>query len=136
MPPSPLPAQYLHRALTFCIAAVWLANGLLCKLLRLVPRHEQIVARILGSDYASALTTLIGLSEVVMAVWVLTGYKSRLNAATQIAVVAAMNILELALVPDLLLWGRLNAVFALLFVGIVYYSEFELNKRPKPRGKI
>ncbi|MBC7446743.1 MAG: hypothetical protein H7330_01650 [Hymenobacteraceae bacterium] len=32
----------------YASAAVWAANGLLCKLLHLAPRHEQIVARILG----------------------------------------------------------------------------------------
>lgn len=117
-----------HRILTFLIATVWLANGLLCKVLNLVPRHEQIVARILGDDYSRTLTILIGLSEVVMAIWVLTKFKTKFNAITQITVVATMNILEFILVPDLLLWGRLNSVFALLFIGLVYYNEFVLNK--------
>lgn len=114
--------------MTFLIATVWLANGLLCKVLNLVPRHEQIVARILGDDYSRTLTILIGLSEVVMAIWVLTKFKTKFNAITQITVVATMNILEFILVPDLLLWGRLNSVFALLFIGLVYYNEFVLNK--------
>ncbi|MFN4085950.1 MAG: DoxX-like family protein [Spirosomataceae bacterium] len=117
-----------HRILTFLIATVWLANGLLCKVLYLVPRHEQIVARILGEDYSKTLTVLIGLSEVVMAIWVLTRFKTKFNAITQITVVATMNILEFILVPDLLLWGRLNSVFALLFIGLVYYNEFVLKK--------
>jgi len=101
---------------------------MLCKVLNLVPRHEQIVARILGDDYSRTLTILIGLSEVVMSIWVLTKFKTKFNAITQITVVATMNILEFILVPDLLLWGRLNSVFALLFIGIVYYNEFVLNK--------
>ncbi|MCB0660408.1 MAG: hypothetical protein KDC04_05710, partial [Saprospiraceae bacterium] len=54
-----------HRILTVFIAIVWQANGLLCKVLNLVPRHEQIVARILGDNYSRILTILIGLSEVV-----------------------------------------------------------------------
>ena len=111
------------------ISVVWLANGLFCKVLNLVPRHEQIVARILGEDYSRPLTILIGLSEVVMAVWVLSKFKSKLNAITQILIVALMNTLEFILVPDLLLWGRLNSVFALLFIGLVYYNEFVLNKK-------
>lgn len=117
-----------HRILTFIIATVWLANGLFCKVLNLVPRHEQIVARILGDDYSRTLTVLIGLSEVVMAIWVLTKFKTKFNAVAQMTVVATMNILEFLLVPDLLLWGRLNSVFALLFIGLVYYNEFVLNK--------
>jgi len=119
----------LHKALTLLISVVWLANGLFCKVLNLVPRHEQIVARILGEDYSRPLTILIGLSEVVMAVWVLSKFKSKLNAITQILIVALMNTLEFILVPDLLLWGRLNSVFALLFIGLVYYNEFVLNKK-------
>jgi len=119
----------LHKGLTLLISVVWLANGLFCKVLNLVPRHEQIVARILGEDYSRPLTILIGLSEVVMAVWVLSKFKSKLNAITQILIVALMNTLEFILVPDLLLWGRLNSVFALLFIGLVYYNEFVLNKK-------
>lgn len=115
--------------MTILIATVWLANGLLCKVLNLVPRHEQIVAKILGGDYSRTLTILIGLSEIVMTIWVLTKYKSELNAIAQMTVVATMNILEFILVPDLLLWGRLNSVFALLFIGLVYYNEFVLNKK-------
>ena len=114
--------------MTVLIASVWLANGLFCKVLNLVPRHEQIVARILGDDYSRSLTILIGLSEIVVAIWVLTRFKTKFNAIAQIAVVATMNILEFILVPDLLLWGRLNLVFALLFIGLVYYNEFVLNK--------
>lgn len=119
-----------HRILTILIAAVWLINGLLCKVLYLVPRHQDIVQTIIKTDRASAyyLTFLIGIAEIVMAIWVLTKYKSKFNAITQMTVVATMNILELILVPDLLLWGRLNSVFAILFIGLVYYNEFVLHK--------
>lgn len=111
--------------------AVWFINGLLCKVLNLVPRHEQIVARILSEEYSRTLTILIGLSEIVMTIWILTKYKTKFNAITQMTVVAIMNILEFILVPDLLLWGKLNSVFALLFIGLVYYNEFVLNKNLK-----
>ena len=117
-----------HSVLTYIIAAVWLANGLLCKVLNLVPRHQQIVARILGDDFSRPLTILIGSSEIVMAIWVLSSFKTRLNAVVQIIVVAAMNILEFILAPDLLLWGRLNSVFALLFIGLIYFNACSLNK--------
>ncbi|WP_439882165.1 DoxX-like family protein [Pontibacter sp. MBLB2868] len=119
----------LHRVLTFSIAAVWLVNGLFCKVLNLVERHEQIVAQILGSDFSRPMTLLIGLSEIGMAVWVLSGINTRLNALAQITIVATMNVLEFVLVPDLLLWGRMNAAFALLFILVVYYNEFELNRK-------
>jgi len=80
----------IHKILTFCIAAVWIVNGLFCKVLNLVPRHEQIVAEILGDNYSRILTILIGLSEIAMAIWFLSNYRSRLNAVAQIGIVATM----------------------------------------------
>ena len=118
----------VQRALTCGIAAVWLINGLLCKILGLVPRHELIVARILGGDHAHFFTTAIGAAEVGMAIWVLSGIAPRTNAALQVAVIATMNILEFILAPDLLLWGRLNAVFALAFMALI--SWHALRERP------
>jgi hypothetical protein len=119
----------INSVVTFCIAIVWIANGLFCKVLNLVPRHAEIVARIIGEDYSGPLTVLIGCSEIVMAIWILSGFKSRINALTQIVVVGTMNILEFMLASDLLLWGKLNALFAFLFVLVVYFNEFYLNKK-------
>ena len=104
------------RILNYFLATVWFVNGLLCKVLNLVPRHQEIVGRILGSEYVSILTKLIGLSEIVMAIWIVSRIKSKLNATTQIIIIATMNTLEFLLVPDLLLWGKLNALFAFLFI--------------------
>ena len=118
-----------NQILNYFIATVWVANGLLCKVLNLVPRHQQIVARILGDDYSRPLTLLIGLSEIAMAIWILSRIGTRLNAATQIFVIATMNILEFILVPDLLLWGKANAIFAVLFILLIYYNEFVINKK-------
>jgi hypothetical protein len=131
-----LTTEKKHKILTYCIATVWLANGLFCKVLNLVPRHEQIVARILGNDYSRPLTLLIGLAEIVMVIWVLTKFQSKLNAIAQMAVVVTMNIIEFTIVPDLLLWGRLNIVFAFMFVGLVYYNEFVLNKKLNLQTKV
>lgn len=119
----------MYKILTFCIATVWIANGLFCKVLNLVPRHEQIVSRILGYQYSRPVTILIGFSEIVMAIWILSGYKSKLNVIAQILVVVTMNVLEFLLVPDLLLWGKFNSLFAFLFVLVVYFNEFHLNKK-------
>lgn len=119
----------IHRVITILISIIWFINGLFCKVLNLVSRHEEIVAKILDDDYSRFLTILIGLSEIVMAIWILSNYRTRLNAITQIIIVVTMNILEFILVPDLLLWGRLNSIFAILFIGIVYYNEFILNKK-------
>lgn len=107
---------------SYFIAFVWLMNGLFCKILNLVPRHQEIVARILATEYARELTFAIGLGEVFIAVWTLIGIKKRLNAMLQIALILMMNAIEFILVPDLLLWGRWNVLFALLFVGLIYYT--------------
>ena len=119
----------IHQILTFFIAAVSLINGLICKVLDLVPRHRQIVASILGDAHASLFTILIGISEIIMAAWILSGLWPRLNAVTQILVVAAMNIVEFFLVPDLLLWGKANALFAFGFILVIYYHGFYLNRK-------
>jgi hypothetical protein len=125
----PLTNKLQHLIITILIATVWLANGLICKVLNLVPRHELIVARILGNNYAKPLTILIGLSEIIMAIWALTKFQSKLNAIAQMAIVATMNMIEFMLAPDLLLWGKFNAFFAFLFILLVYYNEFVLNKQ-------
>jgi hypothetical protein len=59
-----------------------------------------------------------------MAAWIISGIKPRLNAVIQIVVIGCMNMLETMLAPDLLLWGRMNAVFAFLFVLLIWYNEF------------
>lgn len=121
----------LHKVINYLIASVWLANGLFCKILNLVPRHEQIVARILGGSYSRVLTILIGLSEIAIAVWILIGIKSKLNAIVQIIIVTIMNTIEFIFAPDLLLWGKMNSVYALMFIVIVYINEFYFNKNIK-----
>lgn len=122
-------ANYIHKLLNYLIALVWLVNGLFCKVLNLVPRHEKIVARILGDSISREITLLIGIAEIIMTIWIFSNYKSKLNALTQIAIIIAMNILEFALTPDLLLWGRLNIIFALAFSFLIYFNEFIL--KPK-----
>lgn len=119
----------IHRILTYFIAFVWFVNGLICKVLNLVPRHNQIVSRILGDDYSNQLTVLIGTLEIAMSIWILTKYKSKINSIIQISIIFLMNVIEFILAPDLLLFGKLNIIFALLFIGLIYYNDFVLNNR-------
>ena len=114
----------IYLAIQYLSALVWLANGLFCKILNLVPRHQQIVGRILGTEHAEILTQLIGASEIIMAIWILSKFKTKLNVAVQICVIMLMNIIEFLLAPDLLLWSRFNLLFAVLFVALLYYNEF------------
>lgn len=94
-----------------------------------MPRHQEIVGEILGTDYANSLIKAIGVSEIIMALWIFSGIKSRLNAILQITVIGTMNILEFLLVPELLLWGRFNILFAMLLIFTIYNNEFVLKKK-------
>jgi hypothetical protein len=114
----------ITSALTIGIALVWLVNGLYCKLLNLVPRHQQIVARILGEEYAALITKTIGILEILMAVWIISRVKSRWCALVQVIVIALMNIIEFILAPDLLLFGRTNVIVAAFFISVIMVNEF------------
>lgn len=123
----------IHQILNYCIATIWLLNGLFCKVLHFVPRHQLIVARILGESHSRAVTVGIGLSETAMAVWIISGIRPGLNAIVQILIIATMNTIEFFLAPDLLFWGKLNAVFAFLLILAIYYNEFYLNRKLTPQ---
>jgi len=123
----------LRHISTWGIAFVWFFSGMFCKILHWEPRHRQIVARILGDECAPLLTLGIGIGEVLMAIWVVSRILPRLNAWLQIGLVVSMNILEFALAPDLLLFGRLNIVFAALFAGYVYWRGI-FSPRQKEQG--
>jgi hypothetical protein len=120
--PAPDPDP-LRQGLRWAIALVWLINGLWCKVLGQVPRHEAIAARVLGIDDTGGLIKLIGWSEILMAGWVFSRIQPRLNAWVQIGIVTLMNVLEFLLAPDLLLFGRVNALLAAGFVGLVYWHS-------------
>ena len=122
-------ATIIHKPLTFFIAAIWIVNGLFCKVLNLVPRHQEIVARILGNEHAHLFTILIGCSEIFIAIWIISKIKSRLNAIIQILIIAVMNTLEFVMVPDLVLWGKANALFAFILILVIYFNEFYFNKK-------
>lgn len=120
---------WIKTILTIAIALVWLINGLFCKVLDLVPRHQLIVSRILGENNAGILTKIIGIAEILMFAWIISEKRSRLCAITQIIVIATMNVIEFFLAPDLLLFGRLNIVLAMTLIFVIYVNEFAINKR-------
>ncbi|CAN5802396.1 hypothetical protein BH10BAC2_BH10BAC2_41110 [soil metagenome] len=120
--------KIVYNLIIYLIAAVWLINGLFCKVLNWVPRHEQIAGNILGNQYAEVFTKVIGIAELLMAIWIISGIKNRLNALMQILIIGTMNLLEFFLAPDLLLWGRLNLLFAILFITLIYWNEFVFYK--------
>ncbi|HEY4107433.1 DoxX-like family protein [Puia sp.] len=121
--------------LTWLIAGIWIINGLYCKLLNRVPRHRLIVARIAGASFAGSLTKLIGVAELLMAVWILSGIETRLAAITQVMVIAAMNSIEFFMAPDLLLFGRGNAILAGVLVVWAYVTVVFFVVAMRMRGK-
>lgn len=129
-------ARVLNRLLILFFSLIWLVNGLFCKILDLVPRHQQIVAEILGETYAKSLTIAIGVGEMLIAIWIISRKFAQLSAITQILLIVTMNILEFILAPHLLLWGRLNIVFALCMAALVYYQGFVLEPRLEGRSRI
>lgn len=116
----------IRIVLKILISLVWLINGLFCKVLNFVPRHQLIVARILGDDFSNLITRAIGFLEILMFVWILSGIKSRLCAILQIIIVLTMNVIEFILAPDLLLFGKVNLLIAFAFTGVVAINEFVL----------
>ena len=62
----------IHKLVSYSIAAVWVVNGLVCKVLNLVPRHQQIVAEILGAGHSRLFAIAIGCSEIITRIVKLT----------------------------------------------------------------
>jgi hypothetical protein len=104
------------------IALVWLYQGLWCKLLGRVPRHQQILERasLLGLAAHRALLALGGL-ECLLAVWVLSGLKPQSAAIAETALLLSMNAGGLLwarqLIPDPVQMLLNNFVFVLLAWG-------------------
>ncbi|HEX7753824.1 MAG TPA: DoxX-like family protein [Niabella sp.] len=122
----------LQQVLKYVIALIWLINGLFCKVVNGVPRHQELVEKILRLQDGRTVTLLIGISEIIMAIWIISGYRPHLNAIVQIVIIVLMNTLEALLAPELLLWGYGNAFAAFLLIIVIYLSEFHLTKKNSP----
>ena len=81
----------MKHLISYFIASVWLINGFFLKVLNLEPRHQEIVNRILGEEYAFLLTKIIGILEILMMVWILSRFRSKLCAIVQIFIILMMN---------------------------------------------
>ena len=130
-----LSQKHISLFLTSISVLVWFVNGLFCKILMFVPRHEEIVTKILTiifskeyALYAPVLTKMIGFAELVMVIWILSRFKRNWCAFMQIFIVILMNIIEILLAPELLLFGKINIFIALAFATLVYYDNFVLQK--------
>ena len=93
-----LPPFWLIR---FAVAAVWLYEGLWCKLLQGEPRQFQVVEAVprFGPRVGALFLKALGAVEVGLAAWVLSGIAPVPCAVTQTLVLVALN-------ANGLLWAR------------------------------
>ena len=92
-----------HKLLTVFIGCVWVFHGLFSKLVGGIPRHRQIVGRILGEGIADQATLVIGILEISLGLWIFSGIQRRTCAWVQTLALISMNFLEILLAKDLLI---------------------------------
>ena len=92
-----------HKLLTVFIGCVWVFHGLFSKLAGGIPRHRQIVGRILGEGVADRATLVIGILEISLGLWIFSGIQRRTCAWVQTLALISMNFLEILLAKDLLI---------------------------------
>ncbi len=75
------------------IASIWIYQGLWCKVLGRMPRHEAVVQTVPLFSPSSARVFLLslGLFETALGLWVLSGQASTVAACTQIGLLLVMN---------------------------------------------
>jgi hypothetical protein len=92
------------------------------KLLGGIPRHKAIVARILGEDLAGPATMAVGVAEVLLGCWAFSYRFPRACAAVQTVAIVAMNALEIARAPDLLISMPGMVALNCGFLALGWYS--------------
>ena len=104
------------------VATVWLVHGLYNKLLGGSARHLAIVQSVpgLGGVTGAYVLTAVGAGEIAIALWVLSGWRPRLCAATQTVALLSMNVLELTFARDLLLWPAGLLPVNLVFLALAW----------------
>jgi uncharacterized membrane protein YphA (DoxX/SURF4 family) len=83
------------------VAAVWLYEGLWCKILGRVPLQLQVVTAVprLGPQFGAPFLRTLGIVEVALAAWVMSGVSPALCAMVQTALLIVLN-------ANGLLWAR------------------------------
>lgn len=83
------------------VAAVWLYEGLWCKILGRVHSQVEVVTAVpsLGPRFGLRFLKLLGIVEVVMAAWVMTAIAPGICAITQTGLLIVLN-------ANGLLWAR------------------------------
>jgi hypothetical protein len=110
-----------RRLLGLGIGSVWLFHGLYSKILDGIPRHRMIVGRILGENSAHGATVAIGVLEVSLGLWAVSGYKRWACALVQSLAIVGMNTVEIIRANDLLISAPGMVVFNLAFLSVVWF---------------
>jgi hypothetical protein len=109
---------------TSIVASVWLVHGLVNKLLHCSPRHLQIVQSIpgLAGSRGELVLTAVGVCEVAIAVWVVSGWASVICAVVQTVLLMSMNVVELSVARPLLLWPAGLIPINLTFLAVAWVA--------------
>lgn len=118
---KPLKSTHLHRLAALSIAGVWIFHGLYSKILNGIPRHKMIVGEILGETVADAAVIMIGVLEILLGCWVLSGIRRRLNATVQTLALVSMNTLEILLAREFLISAGGMVLLNLCFLTIIWW---------------
>jgi DoxX-like family/Uncharacterized conserved protein (COG2071) len=112
------------RIAPWFVAAVWLVHGLYNKLAGGSPRHLAIVQSVPGlhGRRGRSALTAVGVFEVGIALWVLSGWRPVPCAATETAALLAMNALELTFARHLLLWPAGLVPLNVVFLSLAWYA--------------
>ncbi len=75
------------------IAAVWLYEGLWCKILGRVPSQAEVVAAVpqFGPRFGAPFLKVLGVVEVALAVWVMAGLAPEMCAIVQTTLLVVLN---------------------------------------------
>jgi uncharacterized membrane protein YphA (DoxX/SURF4 family) len=111
----------LHKSLTILIGSVWVFHGLYSKVSDGIPRHRQIVGRILGEGIADWATLAIGILEIILGLWIFSGIQRRTCALVQTLALVSMNFLEILLARDLLISASGMVALNLGFISLIWY---------------
>jgi len=116
-----LQAERLHLVAQIGIGSVWVFHGLYSKILNGIPRHRLIVGRILGTERAGIATKAIGLLELLLGAWAITGWHPVWCASVQTAALIVMNALEILLARELLISAIGMVALNVGFLSLVWW---------------
>jgi uncharacterized membrane protein YphA (DoxX/SURF4 family) len=117
-----LPSFVINFVLRAVVASVWLYHGAWNKLLSSAGRHAEIVDSVpsMAGISPNTLRIAIGVGEVAVGVWVLSGIAPRSAAVVQTALLVAMNAGGLLWAPELIPDPGAMVVQNIAFLALVW----------------